>query len=564
MSQVWVVILAKLRIARHEVAGVRNESKLKVGVITVAATLLWLGAFFFFRAGFRWIMIFGGRAGAEFNFGDLLMSRLLSILTLTIFLMLIFSNVLVAFSTMYRSREVMYLLQGPIRYDHFFYARFFECVAFSSWALAFLGSPLMLAYGLSTKASLLFYFACVAFFIPLIIVPACIGAVIAMTLVYVFPRLKMPALITLAAFAVGAVFLYIRHVLRGTQLSEDTIVPVFLEATGRAQSWALPSHWMSMGVLAAAKHQMRESLFWFLMLLSTAMVSLLCAGSIAQRIFFPGYSYLAGQDRQRFRPRRRGLLNRIERALAFIPNPHRALTVKDIKLFWRDPTQWSQFVVFFGIMAIYIANLRNTSRNYEDEMWRSWIACLNVGSVTLILATLTSRFVFPLVSLEGRRFWIIGLAPITFRKLVWQKFWLSVVTTSLFTVGLAFLSASMLKLEPVYFWMTVYSVSIANFGLAGLAVGLGALYPNFQEDNPARIVSGLGGTLNLLVSIGYITVVVAAQTFVLQYHAIGRIANPDWFRYALGGAVIAGAAVTLLCVALPMYFGLRNLRDMEY
>jgi len=560
MNQVWVVIGAKLRMAGHEVAGVRNESKLKVGVITVAATSLWLGAFFLLRAGFRWIMVFGARGGVEFNFGDLLMSRLLSILALAIFLMLIFSNVLVAFSTMYRSREVMYLLQGPIRYDHFFYARFFECVAFSSWSLAFLGSPLMLAYGLSTEASLLFYFACLAFFIPLIIVPACMGAIIAMLLVYVFPRLKLKALVFIGVLSVGGVFLYIRNILRGAQWNAETI----LQATGQAQSWMLPSHWASMGVLNAARYQFMESLFWFLLLLSTALVCMLCAGAIAQRIFFQGYSYLAGQDRQRFRPRNRGLLNRIEQLLSFLPNPMRAMTVKDIKLFWRDPTQWSQFVIFFGIMAIYIANLRNTSRYYEQEMWRSWIACLNVGSVTLILATLTSRFVFPLVSLEGRRFWIIGLAPLTFRNMVWQKFWLSVATTSLFTVGLAFLSASMLKLEPVYFWMTVYSVSVANFGLAGLAVGLGALYPNFQEDNPARIVSGLGGTLNLLVSTGYITVIVAAQTLVLQYRALGLIVNPDWFRYALAGAVLTSALTTLLCVALPMYYGLRNLRDMEY
>ena len=196
------------------------------------------------------------------------------------------------------------------------------------------------------------------------------------------------------------------------------ILPVFMDATRRAQSWLLPSHWASQGILAAAKHQISESLFWFLLLVSTSLVLLLASGWIAQRLFFPGYSFLAGQDRKRIRLRDRGLLNRFERFVAFIPNPNRALTVKDIKLFWRDPTQWSQFVIFFGIMAIYTANLRGTSKFYEEEMWRSWIACLNVGSVTLILATLTSRFVFPLVSLEGRRFWIIGLAPLTFRSLV--------------------------------------------------------------------------------------------------------------------------------------------------
>lgn len=564
MNQVWTIILAKSRIARHEIASVRHQSKLKVAVITVAATALWVGAYLFFSLGFHWIMAFGGQGGSEMNFGDVLMARLLSILTLAIFMLLIFSNVLVSFSTLYRSGEVAYLLQAPLRYDHYFYARFFECVVFSSWSLAFLGSPLMLAYGLATEAPFIFYVAVLAFFVPLIIVPAALGALITMALARVFPRLKTPWLIGLGAMAVGVFFLYIRNVLRGTRLSDDTILPVFMDVTRRAQSWLLPSHWASQGMLDAARDHLDDSLFWFLLLFSTALVLLLFSGWVTRRIFFPGYSYLAGQDRQRIRPRDRGLLNLMERCLVFIRDPNRALTVKDIKLFWRDPTQWSQFVIFFGIMAIYIANLRSTSKYYEDEMWRSWIACLNVGSVTLILATLTSRFVFPLVSLEGRRFWIIGLAPLTFRGLVWQKFWLSLSITSLFTVGLAFLSATMLKLEPVYFWMTVYSVCIANFGLAGLAVGLGALYPNFNEDNPARIVSGLGGTLNLLMSIGYITVIVAAQTLVLQWNAIGRFGSTQTFQYALAGAVFAGGAATVACVALPMYFGLRHLRNLEY
>ena len=164
MNQIWTIILAKLRIARHEVAGVRNQSKLKVGVITVSATVLWIGAFVFFYKGFEWLVDFGGRGGAELNLGDLLMARLLSILTLAIFLLLIFSNALVSFSTLYRSQEVAYLIQAPIRYDRLFFARFFECAVFSSWSLAFLGSPLMLAYGLATDAPFIFYSCARLFF----------------------------------------------------------------------------------------------------------------------------------------------------------------------------------------------------------------------------------------------------------------------------------------------------------------------------------------------------------------------------------------------------------------
>ena len=40
--------------------------------------------------------------------------------------------------------------------------------------------------------------------------------------------------------------------------------------------------------------------------------------------------------------------------------------------------------------------------------------------------------------------------------------------------------------------------------LTGLAVGLGALYPNFKEENPSKIVSGFGGTFCLVLSFLYI------------------------------------------------------------
>lgn len=564
MNQVLAVFRAKFQMARHQVAGVRYESKLKVGVISVAALALWLGAFFLFRAGFNFLLDFGARTGGQFNFGDLLMSRMLSILALSVFLLLIFSNTLVSFSTLYRSHEVKYLLQAPLRFDHFFYARFFECVAFSSWSLAFLGSPLLLAYGLSTQASPVFYLAGLLFFVPFVVVPACIGSLITLVLARIFPQLRLKTMVLLGGAAVGAFFFYVREIIDRTEIADEAIVPRFLDASARTQSAFLPSHWAAEGGLSAARGRYGEMVFWFLEISSTAMVALLVTGAAAAWLFYPGWSFLAGQDRQRMKPLHRGLLNRLDGVLRFIPNPSRTLIMKDIKLFWRDPTQWSQFVIFFGIMAIYIANLRNTSRFYEQETWRSFVACLNVGAVTLILATLTSRFVFPLVSLEGRRFWILGLAPLSFRQLIWQKFWLSVVIAATFTVTLAVLSGIMLRLEPLYFWLTVYSVVITNFGLSGLAVGLGALYPTFTEDNPARIVSGMGGTLNLIVSVGYITLVVAAQTLILQWRVLERFTHPALFWYALAAVFVFITGLSALCMLAPMRLGLRNLNESEF
>jgi len=55
------------------------------------------------------------------------------------------------------------------------------------------------------------------------------------------------------------------------------------------------------------------------------------------------------------------------------------------------------------------------------------------------------------------------------------------------------------------------SVIMLSYGLTALALSLGALLPNFREPNPARIISGISGTLYLIVSFLFILESSAAQ-----------------------------------------------------
>jgi hypothetical protein len=112
--------------------------------------------------------------------------------------------------------------------------------------------------------------------------------------------------------------------------------------------------------------------------------------------------------------------------------------------------------------------------------------------------------------------------------------------------------------------VSVYSIALANFALAGLAVGLGSTYPNFQEDNPARIVSGMGGTLNFLLSVGYITLVVGTQMVILQWNALQRYARPETFWWALAAAMVFVTALSAAAVIVPMTLGRRNLLRVEF
>lgn len=565
MNQPATILWAKGRMAAHSLGAVRTESKLKIGVVASAAILLWYGVFKAFAAGFEWLQTgaFEGVARMdEVSLADILMVRLLSIFAMALFFMLIFSNILITFSTLYKAKEVQYLLHAPMTIRTLFLSRFLECVSMSSWASAYLGSPLILAYGFATNAHPGYYLTAILFYVPFVTIPAGIGAIITIILVRIFPKLPRAALFVLAAIAVTVFFVNIRDTFNAERLAQDSVISSILTATTQTQSPLLPSYWASQGILNAAENYYNEAGFLFLLLLSNALLITWLGAEFAHYFFRTGFSALLGSEFTQPKPIGKGVLGRLDSFVPFLKNPHRALVIKDIKLFWRDPVQWTQFVIFFGIMAVYVANIGNQNIELQTERYRSWVASLNSAACALILASLTSRFVYPLISLEGFRFWILGLAPLTKKQLIWQKYALSVLMTAPFTLGLTFVSCYFLQVTPLHFAVSVYSILLANFALAGLAVGLGALYPNFEEDNPARIVSGMGGTLNFLVSVGYISLIVGSQMYILMSYALSENAGTQ-FWFILAGILIFNTILSVVAGLVPMKLGLRNLMATE-
>jgi ABC-2 type transport system permease protein len=578
---------AKLRIGRAAIASVRRESKLKVALVSVSTVVLWLGAFGVGRLAFRWLELFGGEmlGAGSLTLGDLVVARLFSLFAFVLFLLLIFSNILVAFGTLYRSREVIYLVAAPLGWRRLFLARFGEGVFLSSWASAFLGSPLLLAYGVEVGAPPLFYLAAVLVYLPFILLPAALGTLVTVLLTRALPRLGAKGLAALGTVLVIGFALVLRRTMAAPELGTGATVGTLMGALAGSESLWLPSHWAARSVLAAAGGQYLTALAFFGLLLAVAALVVVLVTEVAARLFYPGWSSLMGVERRRSpkgsrlqesRPGRlliplltrfftRPLTRVFSLPLALLREPTRSLVLKDLRLFWRDPSQWGQFVLFFGIMALYAANMRRTSVAYDAALWQSLLTLLNAVVSMLILATLTTRFIFPLISLEGRRFWILGLAPLTKGQLVAQKVGMSIVTTSVFTVGLVLLTSLRLGLGGVQLGVSLVTIVAANFALSGLAVGLGSLYPNFQEDNPARIVSGLGGTLNFILSMLYIVLVGAAQTVALQWPYLQRFGG---WRLDQGPVAVLAlvfiVAVSGVTFTVPLLLGLRNLSQADF
>jgi ABC-2 type transport system permease protein len=234
----------------------------------------------------------------------------------------------------------------------------------------------------------------------------------------------------------------------------------------------------------------------------------------------------------------------------------RALLLKDARTFWRDTTQWGQSVMLFGLLGVYVINLRHFTHQLSNPFWINLISYLNLGACSLNLATVTTRFVFPQFSLEGRRLWIIGMAPMGLACVVKTKYWLASLSSLLVTLSLITLSSYLLQMpwDRIAFFAAV--VTVVTFALNGLAVGLGVLYPNFKEINPTKIVSGFGGTLCLVLSFLYIL----ASVLLLGFGTTGMHPNQFW----VFGSVVIFSLFSSVIGWLPLKIGLARLKHFEF
>jgi ABC-2 type transport system permease protein len=344
--------------------------------------------------------------------------------------------------------------------------------------------------------------------------------------------------------------------------------PKLMQGSRAATNPFLPSSWLAMAIRNWSIEGMGAGgLFFFLLLLSYALFGLVLAFEIAGRGYYGSWSAALGSqaerqqrasEAKRQRNQRTTVLGWLQARLRPLSPRMVALVFKDVRVFWRDPVQWTQFMIFFGLLCIYVANLRNVAIEFNKGYWGTLVSYLNLAASALTLSTLTTRFVFPMFSLEGRRVWILGLSPVGLRGVVLQKFWASFISSALITVALMGASSVILHLgwsRAVFFGGTILLMSAA---LSGLAAGLGALFPDFKEDNPSKIVSSFGGTLCLVISFVYNTAIVAILAVPDMFESTGHaLPIPRWL------APLIATAISLSVAAIPMSLALRRVKSLE-
>ncbi|HEV2693017.1 MAG TPA: hypothetical protein VG347_09010 [Verrucomicrobiae bacterium] len=541
---------------------IRQQSRLLSSIIGIFVGGYLILAFELFYHGMKFVAKFPG-------LGAVLTERLLYTLFAFLFALLLLSNLIISYTNLFRNRETAFLLTLPVSRDTIFRWKFIESMILASWAFLFLIAPLLVAFGLVRDVPWDFYLLTAILIGMFIILPCVLGSALAIVIGRHLDRKSFQVVLMVLALVLLA---FVAFWWKTNPVDDDLLDKRTLEALDRLLAKTrftlfpfLPSYWLSSSLLQWAEGITNGAIFFAGVLLSHTLFFGTIAFTRFGNIFYntasavqsraPGggfkLSFLSG-ERNSHTP---GMMEKVFEKLSFLQPDTRAIAVKDLRMFWRDTTQWGQSVMFFGLLGAYIINLRNFTHQLTSPFWIHAVAFLNLGACAFNLASVTTRFVFPQFSLEGRRLWIVGMSPMGLRRIVMTKYWLASTLSLVVTLALVTLSCYLLKMpwDDVAFFGAV--VTVMTFALNGLAVGLGVLFPNVKETNPNKIVSGFGGTLCFVLSSVYII----ASLALLVLGGGGFHSHSDWVVTSIGAFVVLSFVIGWL----PMRIGLKHLKDFE-
>lgn len=576
----------RYRIARTQLRQLFANARLRTTLVVVLSLFFWFGLFLLFYEGFSFVVAHVGEAGAPYH--ALTIRFLFHLFFASLNVMLVFSSGIVLYTGLYSSPETRYLLSLPARPERIVLHKFQEALFFSSWGFFLLASPIMIAYGIVVDAPWHYFALLLPMIISFVYIPCGIGALCCLLIIYKLPRLRA-AIVAGAAIVIIVVTAYWtwqtvsgpQAKLFGAEWFQETLHRFRVTQ----QEW-LPSSWLTNGLLEAARPSSAlvtstaadlpivKSCLYLALLISNALVCHVLVRWAAKNWFRRSHANFSSR-RVRRRQIRPALPDRVATWLLFaFPRPLQVLLVKDWRLLRRDPVQWSQFLIFFGLLVLYFLNMdrfNNPNSEIDKVTWINMISFLNLAVVGLILSTFTTRFIFPMISLEGHCFWILGLLPINRDTILWSKFSFASLGSWLPCSLLILLSDMMLHVPPIVIAVHQLTCVLLCLGLASIAVGLGAMLPDFRESSPSKIAAGFGGTLNLVLSALYIMVIVLLTALPCHFSllanqgALGHeLLSPRYLKMWLVVGIGASIVIGMLATIIPLRRGLQAFRRLEF
>jgi ABC-2 type transport system permease protein len=523
----------------------------------VIGAVFWL---FVFGMFYRLLKYFRGIP----EIGALLAAKLLGIMFVSLFGILILSNVVTALSSFFLAKDLDLLVAAPVDWLRLYGAKLLETTAHSSWMVVLVATPVLTAYGIIYQGGFLYPFVAIAAVLPFLFIPGAIGSAVTLSLVNIFPARRTRDILSVIAVLAAAGVVLLFRLVRPERLARPegfrSLVEFISVLRTPTSSW-MPSEWVAQGIMTWLRND--PEILNFYLLWSTAAVAVVFGAVMHRALYARGFSK-SQESGERWV--RQGTLGKyIGRLLTPWGVMRRELVLKEMRLFFRDTTQWSQLILLTVLVVVYVFNIKFLPLRGEGVTFflANVIPFVNLILAGFVLASIAARFIFPGISLEGRTLWLLRSSPLEMRELLWSKFWVGTLPLLVLALALVFATDVLLQVSGFMMAVSIFTITLMTFAIAGLALGFGALFPKFNTENAAQIPTSFGGLVLMMASVVLIGLVIVLEARPVYQFVGARMMHLDpdpsamWLGF--GGATLVCLATTFV----PIRIAVKRMKELE-
>ena len=530
----------------------QRNNRIRIFMYSAIGLIFWVGIFIIF---YRVLFYFQSVQ----DFGNILAMKLVSMIIMTFFALLIFSNIINFLTHLYLSHDLPLLHSLPVSAKDIFISRWLISTFDSSWMIVAFSFPIFLSYGLIYQAGIFFYLIVLAAIIFTCLLAASLSGILVLLGAVVLPAGRIRTILIILGVIMVMILILVLRLTRPEQMvNPDSFATVVLyfNSMQTPNSPILPTTWITDAIKAGLHGELKNGLFNIALTGTCAFMLIFVSNLIAQAVYFIGFSKAQTTPQRLFAPVKYKNYN-WESIFNFLPRESKAFAVKEIRTFFRDSSQWPQLFLMAALIVIYLYNFSVLPLNnspIKTIYLQNIFSFLNIGLAAFVLTAIAARFVFPAVSMEGEAFWIVRAAPVSTKSFLWIKFFLYYLPLIILSEILIIFSNILLHVSTFMMVLSTITIFCLVPAVVAMAIGLGAVYADFKSENPAQVVTSFGGLLFMILCFGLIALVIILEAGPVYYIFISNLRGLHLSSSQIIWVIISFVFAFTLCASAIFYF----------
>ncbi len=535
----------------------------------------------FWAAALHYLAIVLARLqGLEGNVGNIIVLKGLSLLMMIVFFLLVFSSLLASLKSFYLSNDLPLILSAPVSWNSIYLSKWIETAVKSSWMIIFAVLPVFIALGLFSRSPAGYYLLLLPVLVMFVLIPAGMGIMIAIFLMAIVPARRARSVFLILGLLTLIILFILFRFLRPEHFANPewfANLTIFLSEMKLPVSTFLPGTWVMETLSPFFNIQGGAPLFFMLLLLFTSAVFIIFGRLLFNALYYNGLvkaqqsrgQRLISMEKTQLFSLRSVYLLLLRIISLFFRGSRRAFIEKDITTFFRNTGQWSQMLLLFAIIIIYLFSIKALPVDWGTFLsfrLRYIISFLNIGLVGFVITAVASRLVLPSVGSEGPAFWIIRVSPVSMRRFLRSKFIIAFIPLLFLAQILIVISNIFLGVKPWFMFLGAGTCLVLAASVTGLAVGTGAYNAGFSPESTDREQTGFQGAAFMLSAFAIIIMTVMLEIIPVAgmfMTEISRASLTAGGRTIIGLLFLAVLVINAFVLWMAMRMGEKRLSAME-